>query len=101
MINLLNGVTACCLWLLRRATPEPEVGIKMATLIPLIFWSAFFYTTTLLPNSSLTDDPSFALPQVAGLTIYPNAAIGFVLAIVTIIGYHIATVELGRERAPS
>jgi hypothetical protein len=45
MINLLNRVSACVLWLLWRKSPEPEIGIKMATLIPLIVWSAFFYTT--------------------------------------------------------
>ena len=101
MINLLNGASACCLWLLWRRSPEPEVGIKMATLIPLIFWSAFFYTTTLLPNSSLMDDPPFALPKVAGLTVYPNAVIGFVLTILTLIGYRVATAELKRENAPS
>ena len=99
MINLLNGVSACCLWLLWRKSPEPEIGIKMATLIPLIFWSAFFYTTTLLPNSSLMDNPPFALPKFAGLTIYPNAAIGAFLTILTLIGYAIATAELKRKNA--
>lgn len=100
MINLLNGVSACCLWLLWRASPEPEVGIKMATLIPLIFWSAFFYTTTLLPNSSLMDDPPVALPRVAGLTVYPNAAIGFVMTILALIGYRVATAEQNGKNAP-
>lgn len=99
MINLLNGISACGLWLLWRKSPEPEIGVKMATLIPLIFWSAFFYTTTLLPNSSLMDSPPFPLPEVAGLTIYPNAAIGFVMIILTLVGYRIASAELKRKNA--
>ena len=98
MINFLNGVSACGLWLLWRKSPEPEIGIRVATLIPLIFWSAFFYTTTLLPNSSLMDNPPFVLPKVAGLTIYPNAAIGFVLSVLTLIGYRVATAELKRKK---
>ena len=101
MINLLNGVSACGLWLLWRRSPEPEVGIKMATLIPLIFWSAFFYTTTLLPNSSLMDNPPFALPSVGGVTIYPNAVIGFVLTVLALIGYRVATAELKKRNAAS
>lgn len=94
MINLLNGISVCGLWLLWRTSPEPHLGIQVATLIPLIFWSAFFYTTTLLPNSSLMDNVPVALPEVAGLTIYPNAAIGFVLTVLTLIGYRVATAEL-------
>jgi hypothetical protein len=101
MINLLNGVSLCGLWLLWRKSPEPEIGIKMATLIPLIFWSAFFYTTTLLPNSSLSYSPTLVLPKVAGLTIYPNAAIGFVLTVLTLTGYRVATAELKRKNAAS
>lgn len=99
MINLLNGVSVCGLWLLWRKSPEPELGIKVATLIPLIFWSAFFYTTTLLPNSSLMDNVPIDLPEIAGLTIYPNAAIGFVLTILTLIGYRVATSELKKLNA--
>jgi hypothetical protein len=99
MINLLNGISVCGLWLLWRKSPEPEIGIKMATLISLIFWSAFFYTTTLLPHSSLMDNPPVALPSVAGLTIYPNAAIGFVLTILTLVGYRVATAELRKKNA--
>ena len=101
MINLLNGVSTCGLWLLWRKTPEPEIGIKMATLIPLIFWSAFFYPTTLLPNSSLAYSSTLVFPKVAGLTIYPNAAIGFVLTVLTLIGYRVATAELKRTNAAS
>ena len=99
MINLLNGISGCGLWLLWRRSPEPDLGIKMATLIPLIFWSAFFYTTTLLPNSSLMDNPPLALPRIAGLTIYPNAVIGFVLTILTLVGYRTAMAELKRSNA--
>ena len=101
MINLLNGISACGLWLLWRKSPEPQIGIKMATLIPLIFWSAFFYPTTLLPNSSLAYSSTLVFPKVAGLTIYPNAAIGFVLTVLTLIGYRVATAELKRTNAAS
>lgn len=101
MINLLNGISVCGLWLLWRKSPEPEIGVKIATLIPLIFWAAFFYTTTLLPNSSLMDAPTVILPKVAGLTIYPNAAIGFVLSVLTLIGYRVATAELKRKNVAS
>ena len=100
MINLLNGASACCLWLLWRKSPEPEIGIKMATLIPLIFWSAFFYTTALLPHSSLSDTPQ-DLPTVAGFTVYINAVIGFVLSILTLVGYRLAVADLKRKNATS
>src|ERR1700722_13377947 len=101
MINLLNGISACGLWLLWRKSPEPQIGIKMATLIPLIFWSAFFFPPTLPPNSSLSYSPTLVFPKAAGLTIYPNAAIGFVLTVLTLIGYRVATAELKRTNAAS
>lgn len=98
MINLLCGVSGCTLWLLWRKSLEPNIGIRMATLVPLIFWSAFFYTTTLLPTSSLMDNPP-PLPAFGGITIFPNAVIGFVESIITLIGYRVAMAELKKSNA--
>jgi len=72
MLHLLAGVCAVGLWLMWRRSPEPEIGVRVAALIPIIFWAAFWYTTILLPETSLRATESEAIPTFAGLTLYPN-----------------------------
>ena len=96
MLNHLIGTTTLALWLLWRKSSEPQVAVKVAALIPLIFWFAFFYTTTLLPGSSLSASPSEHFPEVAGFTLYPNEVIAFVLSVITLVGYRVAMDDLKR-----
>ena len=75
------------LWLLWRRTSEPTVAVTVATLIPIIFWSPFFFVTSLMPGTSLQADLKEAVPQVAGISIYPNVAVATVSVILALIGY--------------
>ncbi len=97
MLNHLLGTSALALWLLWRKSSEPQVAVKVAALIPLIFYFAFFYTTTLLPGSSLDAMPDEHWPVVAGFTIYPNESIAFVLSVISLVGYRVAMDDIKRE----
>jgi hypothetical protein len=94
MLNHLTGTCALALWLLWRKSSEPQVAVKVATLIPLIFWFAFFYTTTLLPDSSLNAFPGEHWPVVAGFTIYPNEVGAFLFSVIGLVGYRVAMADL-------
>src|SRR5437764_8499131 len=52
LLFLLTGVSATGVWLLWRASKEPEVGVAVAALISLSFWTPFFYIAFLLPSST-------------------------------------------------
>ena len=58
MLNHLVGTSLIALWLMWRKSSEPNIGLRVATLVVLSFWSAFFYVTTLVPNSSLKAMPN-------------------------------------------
>jgi len=87
MLWLLSGCCIMALWLLWRRTSEPTVAVTVATLIPIIFWSPFFFVTSLMPGTSLQADLKEAVPQVAGISIYPNVAVATVSVILALIGY--------------
>jgi hypothetical protein len=87
MLWLLSGCSIIALWLLWRRSTEPEIAYKVATLIPLIFWSPFFFVMWLVPGTSLQADLMEPLPTIAGLTIYPNVVVATVSVILALIGY--------------
>ncbi|MBC7973030.1 MAG: hypothetical protein H7Z11_23385 [Verrucomicrobia bacterium] len=87
MLHLLCGVSIIGLWLLWRRSPEPEIGARVAALIPIIFWSAFFYTTLLVPGTSLNASTKEAPPQILGISIYPNVVIALISVILAALGY--------------
>jgi hypothetical protein len=90
------GTSALALWLLWRKSSEPQVAVKVAALIPLIFFFAFFYTTTLLPGSSLSASPGEHFPVVAGFTMYPNEVGAFIFSVLALIGYRVAMDDIKR-----
>ena len=96
MLNHLLGTSALALWLLWRKSSEPQVAIKVAAVIPSIFWFAFFYTTTLLPDTSLNAFPSVHWPEVGGFIIEPNEVGAFVFTIISLVGYRVAMADLKR-----
>ncbi len=75
------------LWLLWRRSAEPTIAVTVATLVPIIFWSPFFFVTTVMPGMSLQADLKEAVPQVAGIPIYPNVAVATISVILALIGY--------------
>ena len=81
-----------CLWFLWRKTSEPEVGVKVAALLVVGFWSPFYYVTTLFPGASLSatpDDLSKGATLVSWLPfpLHINVLIGTTLLVITAIGY--------------
>lgn len=87
MLHLLCGVCLLGLWLLWRRSPEPEIGARVAASIPIIFWGAFFYTTFLVPGTSLSASPEEVPPQFLGLPLYPNVAVAIVSVFLAALGY--------------
>ncbi len=89
MLHLLASVCAIGLWLMWRRSPEPEIGVRVAALIPIIFWAAFWYNTTLLPKTSLRATESEAIPMFAGLTMYPNFILATINNALAAFGYFV------------
>jgi hypothetical protein len=87
LLQLLCGVCVLGLWLLWRRSPEPEIGVRVAALIPIIYRSAFFYTTFLIPGTSLSVYPGEAPPQILGIPFYPSVLFSLVSIILAIVGY--------------
>ena len=48
MLCLLAGISIVGLWQLWRDSKEPEVGIKIAALIPVTFWTPSYYISATL-----------------------------------------------------
>jgi hypothetical protein len=52
----------------------------------VIFWSAFFWASSVIPGVSLlayADEPP---PQIAGVPVYPNLIVAFVLVFLSTFG---------------
>src|SRR3954453_9392441 len=64
LLFFLTGVSATGVWLLWRESKEPEVALKVATLISLSFWTPFSYATFLLPSSTLWAGDPASIPHV-------------------------------------
>jgi hypothetical protein len=87
MLWLLSGMSIMALWLLWRRSLEPDIGYTVAMLVPVIFWSDFFFVTLVIPGTSLQADLKEAPPIVAGIPIYPNVVIATISVILALIGY--------------
>lgn len=87
MLWLLSSLSVIALWLLWRRSAEPQVSTIIATLVPMLFWAPFFFTTLLVPGTSLSASPDEPLPVIAGITIYPNVVIATINEILAAISY--------------
>lgn len=98
MLNHLVATSLIALWLMWRKSTEPAIGLRVAMLIVLSFWSAFFYVTTLVPTSSLKAIPNEKIPMIEGFAIYPNAALAFLFVVLALIGYRIGMDEIKKAK---
>ncbi|MBF2029844.1 MAG: hypothetical protein IGS48_24340 [Oscillatoriales cyanobacterium C42_A2020_001] len=87
MLWLLSGMSMMALWLLWRRSTEPDIAYTVAMLVPVVFWSPFFFTTLVVPGTSLQADLKEAPPVIAGIPIYPNVTVATVSVILALIGY--------------
>lgn len=87
MLWLLSGMSIMALWLLWRRSTEPDIAYTVAMLVPVVFWSPFFFTTLVISGTSLQADLNEPPPIVAGIPIYPNVAVATVSVILALIGY--------------
>lgn len=91
MLHLLDGVSILGLWLMWRRSAEPEIGVRVAALVPIIFWAAFFYTTFLVPGTSLLASPDESPPSFAGIPLYPNVVLATINVVLSTLGYWLYT----------
>lgn len=87
MLNMLCGMCIMGLWLMWRRSLEPEIGARVAALIPTIFWAAFYYTTPLVPGTSLAASPDEVPPYIFGFPLYPNVIVATISIALCAIGY--------------
>jgi hypothetical protein len=83
LLFFLAGASATGLWLLWRRSLEPQVGVTVAALIALSFWTPLLYAGLLVPGSSpWAGDPGH-LPHLAGYVFYPNEAVAAAVMLLT------------------
>lgn len=90
MFLLLDWMAVVSLWLLWRKSSEPLVGVKVATLLVVGFWTPFYYVSTLFPMASLSanlQEMDKVSIVVAGLRIYFNVIIGTAMVVIALAGY--------------
>jgi hypothetical protein len=72
MLWLLSGMSIMALWLLWRRSTEPDIAYLVAMLVPVVFWSPFFFhnardswnQSASRPERSATDSSGHShLPQ--------------------------------------
>lgn len=86
LLTLWAGIAAMTLWLLWRPSREPQIGVIVATLVPLISTGSFF-VALLVPGASPMLSPDLPVPHVAGIPILPNLAVSVVLFVLTLVAY--------------
>src|SRR6185436_15194497 len=52
LLFLLAGVSATGIWIMWRRSSEPEVGLRVAAVLSLSFWTPLFYVERVLPGST-------------------------------------------------
>jgi hypothetical protein len=87
MLWLLSGMSIMALWLLWRRSAEPALGYTVAMLVPVIFWSPFFFITLLVPGTSLQADLKEPPPMIGSIPIYPNVVVATISVILALTGY--------------
>ena len=70
-LNLLCGTSILGLWCMWRKSQEPELGVRIAVIITLIYRVSFFYLSFLPPMTSLLPESEHA-PHINGIPIYLN-----------------------------
>jgi hypothetical protein len=87
-LNLLIGTSIVGIWLMWRASKEPELGVKLAVLLHCIYRVSFFYlgyivnTANPMPNHD-------EVPHFAGMHMYPNVIASGIIAALLLLGYWI------------
>jgi hypothetical protein len=97
MLNLLCFYSAVALWLMWRRSAEPDIGVIVATSVPVSFWSCFYWITTAIPGTSLAIGAQ-GPPTLAGVPVYPNVALGTVEIAIALAGY--ALYRRARRQGP-
>jgi hypothetical protein len=87
MLHLLTGSAVMALWLLWRKTLEPQTAALVGWLVPVMFWSPFFWVSVVLPQTSLHAMPGQPSPlHLGGVEVLPNIVAAFALITVSTIG---------------
>ena len=104
MFLLLDFMAIVCLWLLWRKSSEELVGVRVATLLVLGFWTPFYYVSSLFPMASLSanlDEMDQVSILVGGMRVYINVMIGTAMIVIALIGYWLYTKDSPRGRTRS
>jgi hypothetical protein len=87
LLFFLAGVSAVGIWLLWRQSQEPELAIKIASMISCCFWLPLYYVPFLLPSSTWWAGEVGKEPRYFGQIIYPNLVAAGLFLLFTFIGF--------------
>ena len=89
---ILDATSLLALWLLWRQSKEPEIGVTVATLFPIIVWMPFFFIEALIPGTSPLAIDDVPVAEVGGVVVAPNQIVAAVMCGLALIGYSLARV---------
>lgn len=87
LLFFLAGVSALGVWLLWRPSQEPELAIKIASLISCCFWLPLFYIPFFLPASTWWAGEVGKEPRYFGVIVYPNLVVAGIFLAFTFVGF--------------
>ena len=92
-LMILDSMSLVVLWLLWRQSKEPEIGLNVAAIFPLLVWTPFFYIEQLIPGTSLLAIDDVPVATLGGWTIALNVIVAAICCLLTIVGYSLARGE--------
>ncbi len=91
LLFFVAGTSAIGTWLLWRPSPEPALGVRVAALLSVAYWTPLFYIPFLLPTSTWWAGVRGQEPRIAGHVFYPNLLVAAVFLAVTAAAYRADT----------
>lgn len=85
LLVLLVGITVISLWLMWRHSPEPGVGIRVASALQIVFWGSF-YIAVWVPGASPGASPDMTPPSLLGIPLYPNMVVAVIVIVLAAYG---------------
>lgn len=100
LLFLFAGVAGTATWLLWRSTNETSTAFTAAMMLSLSYWTPFFYTPLLLPQSSYWAGIPGREPHIAGMIVYPNLIVVGLFACLSVIGWWLGRISGPQKSLP-
>lgn len=98
LLTLLAGLLPLLLWLLWRKSPEPEVAVKVATTVLVVFWGSF-YVNFLIPGTSPRAYADIPPPSLWNIPLYPNMILAAIIVVLALVSYWMYSSDISKQKS--